>query len=532
MSILVCNHPMKDFETMVNDYLKANKGEGFGLSDLKGIFYTDGGSRVAKSTNYGGWGVHGYLYVDKVTNSNSGCKKAVPTTKGYVTGKADANDVKAFVTTYIDYYGQINDGSTNNIAELLGMMRCLFLIRKLRLSHSLIYADSKYVLQLLIGRETYKNNGYKKADGKDLANQELCISLIEMYDEVLEEADVELHWVKGHSGQFGNECADANATKGCYMAANKLSDVTIVTDSDIKNDISHNGEFLNISTPDDYFGKELEAPKMLSENSLFFTTNGIDIRDNTTYYQASFGKMLNSKDKDERKKLRGKPFADCCISVIELKQPDPVLNNIINIVAEHFPNTGVIECNLTYQTRQSIYSDLIQGGLNTVSVDVNKGVLRLPNDEEIASLTNPVRQAFRLIADFNAVKDFLDRVAESLSETKQLGIDSITDITSYLYEEKQSKTKTTTKLIENDDGFILVPIEIGEGKDKKTTHIPITIGVDTPSRMSLGRMKTIEPKVSIVTWDTMSRTLRFAVMIETTEGIGVWMGIYSNIHLH
>ena len=102
------------------------------------------------------------------------------------------------------------------------------------------------------------------------------------------------------------------------------------------------------------FGKDFDAPKMLSENSLFFTTNGIDIRDNSTYYQASFGKMLNSKDKDERKKLRGKPFADCCVSVIELNKPDPVINNIIDIVANHFPSTGVIECNLAYQTRQAV----------------------------------------------------------------------------------------------------------------------------------------------------------------------------------
>ena len=170
----------------------------------------------------------------------------------------------------------------------------------------------------------------------------------------------------------------------------------------------------------------------------------------------------------------------------------------------------------------------MQGGLNTVSVDVNKGSVLLPNKEEIASLADPVRQSFRLINDFNAVKDFLDRYRAD----NDSGVDSIMDITSYLYEQKESKSKITFKMIDHDDGFVVIPMDIEHNGIKKTTHIPITIGVDTPSRMSLGRMRTIEPKVSLVTWDTLERTLRFAVLIETTEGIGVWMGIYSNIHLH
>lgn len=519
---------MSDFESMVREYLVANKAEEFSTSDLCGVFYTDGGSRVIKSTNYGGWGIHGYLYVDKTTNSNSGCKKAVPTTTGYTTGKIDPKDTKAFVTTYIDYYGSVIDNSTNNKAELLGMIKCLYLIKQLKLKHSIIYADSKYVLGTIEGRETYKNNGFKTAAGKELANVEMCQSMIEMYDEVSEEFDIDLRWVKGHSGNYGNEMADSNATKGCYVASNHHSKVIIKTDDNVTDDYSQDGHFLNIDSPTNYFGRDVEAPKMLSENSLFFTTNGIDIRDNATYYQASFGKMLNGKDKEERKSLRGKPFADCCISVIELNEPDPVLNNIMNIVADNFHSTGVVECNLAYQTRQSIYADLLNGGLNTVSVDTNKGRVVLPNKEELASLTSPVRQAFRLIDDFNAVKDFLDRY----TKRDMLGVDSVTDITSYIYEKSDTKSGTSYKPIEYDKGFIKIPVDIEIKGDKKTTHIPITIGVDTPSKMSLGRMKTIEPEVSLVTWETTLRTLRFAIMIKTTEGIGVWMGIYSNTHLH
>lgn len=529
MSNIVCNYPLVDYENLMIDFLKDNKAEDFRLEDIKGIFYTDGGSRTIDRVNHGGWGVHGYLYIDKDTNSNSGCKKAVPTReKGYISGKIGEKDNKAFVTAYVDYYGSLLTNSTNNKAEMLGMLRCLYLVKQLALKHTVIYADSKYVLGLIENRDKYVENNFKKSDGKELANVELCKSLFELYEEVSEELDIEVKWVKGHNGEYGNEMADRNATRGCYVASNHHRNVVIKTDKDVEDDYRLDGMFFNIETPDDYFGKELEGPKMLSENSLFFTTNGIDIRDNTTYYQASFGKMLNSKDKEERKGLRGKPFADCCVSVIELKEPDPVINNLINIVADNFPNTGVIECNLTYQMRQGVYSDLLKGGLNAVSVDINKGRVLLPNKEELASLTNPVRQTFKLISDFNAVKDFLDRY----TKRNMSGIDSATDITPYLYESKETKKKTTLKVIDHESGAVTVPVDLNVNGTKKTTHIPITIGVDTPSKVSLGRMKTIEPKVTLLTWETTERTVRFATLIESTEGVGLWMGIYSNIHLH
>lgn len=537
MTNLVCNYATKDFNELIKTYLDDNKVTDFTHADLNGVFYTDGGSRVAGNINYGGWGVHGYLYIDKPTNGNCGCKKAVPTKHGYHVGKITEEQDKAFVVAYVDYYGTIHDNSTNNIAELRGMLKCLHLIKQLKLNNCVIHADSEYVLGTIQHKEKYKNNDYQTSSKKPLANQELCKCLIEMYDEVIENTNLELRWVKGHSGDVGNDAADSNATKGCFIAANKIQNIIIKTDSNVVDDYKLGNDYFNIGTPDTYFDiigdavdsvVEAQAPAMLSENSLFFSTNGIDTRDGSTYYQASFGKSLSGKDKEERKKLRGKPFSDCCISVTRLFVPDPVINNIINIVADNFPSTGVIECNLAYQTRKSVYSDLINGGLNSVRVDLNKQCITLHNNEEIASLANPVRQTFKLINDFNEVKEFLDRFIKH----DGYEIDSITDITELLYNKKEGKNKTTYNVLPLTEGVIDVPILVKYNDGCKTTTIPVTIGVDTPSRLSLGRMKNIQPKISLVTWETDLRTLRFATLIESTEGIGVWMGIYSNVHLH
>ena len=158
-----------------------------------------------------------------------------------------------------------------------------------------------------------------------------------------------------------------------------------------------------------------------------------------------------------------------------------------------------------------------------------KFMFLLPNKEEIATIVNPARQSFNLINDFNEVKEFLDRYMRG----NMYGIDSVTEVTDYFYEIKENKNgKVSYKVLEHEEGFVKIPVEFKYREHTIQTTIPITIGVDTPSRMSLGRMKTIEPKMSLVTWDTTGRELRFAILIETCEGIGVWMGIYSNIHLH
>ena len=535
MDNLICKYTRKDFNEMVSAFLTGNKVEDFTKDDLVGVFYTDGGSRVKGGTNYGGWGVHGYTYVDKQTNSNSGSTKATPTKRGYVTGKINSNDEKAFVVNYIDYYGCIPDNSTNNRAEAMAMLKCLYFIKQTGLKKALILADSKYVIGMVEHKETYKKNGFMSSSGKPLANQELCRCVIEMYDEVAEDTKITIDWVKGHSGDYGNDSADSNATKGCYIAANRLGNIITNNDSRVVDDYNVGDDYFNIGTPDNYFTvggddvtEDVEASKMLSENSLFFTTNGIDIRENTTYYQASFGKAATGKDKAERKMLRGKPFSDCCISVVKLFEPDPVINSIINLTADNFPNTGVIECNLSYQTRKSVYTDLMNGGLNSIRVDINKERVTLPNDEELAALSNPVRQTFKLINDFNAVKEFLDR----FTKHDCFEIDTVTDITELLYDKKEGKKKVAYKVKPFDEGYITVTVNIGTSEDPVYTNVPVSIGVDTPSRVSLGRMKDILPKISLVTWQTDARSLRFATLIETTQGIGVWMGIYSNVHLH
>ena len=75
----------------------------------------------------------------------------------------------------------------------------------------ILYTDSKYVLQ---GIEewihNWKKRGWKGANKRPVKNIELWKEL----DELRDEHNIKWNWVKGHSGDPGNETADMLANRG------------------------------------------------------------------------------------------------------------------------------------------------------------------------------------------------------------------------------------------------------------------------------------------------------------------------------
>lgn len=99
--------------------------------------------------------------------------------------------------------------TTNNQMELQAVIEALnFLNRK---SDVTLYTDSQYVKN---GVEkwmyNWKKNGWKTAAKKPVKNKEYWIHL----DEALKKHNVSWKWVKGHSGDIGNEKADELANRG------------------------------------------------------------------------------------------------------------------------------------------------------------------------------------------------------------------------------------------------------------------------------------------------------------------------------
>lgn len=99
--------------------------------------------------------------------------------------------------------------TTNNRMELLAAIKALSALREP--CDVELFTDSKYVMQGI--KEwlfNWKKNNWKTAGKKDVKNKDLWQQL----DKETQRHNINWSWVKGHSGNPGNELADELANRG------------------------------------------------------------------------------------------------------------------------------------------------------------------------------------------------------------------------------------------------------------------------------------------------------------------------------
>ncbi len=102
-----------------------------------------------------------------------------------------------------------DDNTTNNRMELTAAIEALNALRGHR--EVRLYTDSKYVMDgIKEWMPNWKKRGWKTANRKPVKNQDLWQAL----DEAAERHSIEWRWVRGHTGNPGNEEADALANRG------------------------------------------------------------------------------------------------------------------------------------------------------------------------------------------------------------------------------------------------------------------------------------------------------------------------------
>ncbi len=101
--------------------------------------------------------------------------------------------------------------TTNNRMELVGAIKALEKLNKKDGVSLTIRTDSTYVRKgITEWLSTWKKNNWRKSDKKPVENKELW----EQLDKIAAKHLVDWEWVKGHSGDEGNEIADSLARKG------------------------------------------------------------------------------------------------------------------------------------------------------------------------------------------------------------------------------------------------------------------------------------------------------------------------------
>ena len=99
--------------------------------------------------------------------------------------------------------------TTNNRMELTAAIEALNALKGSQ--RVILHTDSKYVMHgITEWMANWKKRGWKTAAKKPVKNQDLWIAL----DDAISRHDIQWKWVKGHSGNDGNEEADALANLG------------------------------------------------------------------------------------------------------------------------------------------------------------------------------------------------------------------------------------------------------------------------------------------------------------------------------
>ena len=99
--------------------------------------------------------------------------------------------------------------TTNNRMEMMAVIEGLRALK--RGGHVTVYSDSQYVVNAVNQgwAERWRANGWRRNKVERALNPDLWDELLDQLDR----HDVDLQWVRGHSGNPGNERADALAVR-------------------------------------------------------------------------------------------------------------------------------------------------------------------------------------------------------------------------------------------------------------------------------------------------------------------------------
>jgi len=133
----------------------------------------------------------------------------------YTDGACKGNPGPGGWGVYMQYNEHIKEMSggeqetTNNRMELMAAIMALEALKKP--TAVALYTDSKYVLQgITEWMDNWKKKGWKTAAKKPVKNEDLWRRL----DLAITKHEINWIWVKGHSGDEGNEKADMLANRG------------------------------------------------------------------------------------------------------------------------------------------------------------------------------------------------------------------------------------------------------------------------------------------------------------------------------
>lgn len=136
----------------------------------------------------------------------------------YTDGACKGNPGKGgwgfFVRNTNQKYYAGEENTTNNRMELFAVIKAMQFLKNENVNgNSHIYTDSQYVyLGITKWLSTWKKKNWKNSRNTLVRNDDLW----KLLDKLMEQTNVDFHWIRAHNGDYGNEIADELANKGIY----------------------------------------------------------------------------------------------------------------------------------------------------------------------------------------------------------------------------------------------------------------------------------------------------------------------------
>jgi ribonuclease HI len=476
------------------------------------VLYTDGSFRQNKA----GWGIHGYTFTN-VAMSSKAATKQQPTSKGY-------KDVPAAETVtvidYIDSYGSVEKNPTNNTAELSAAIGAFEYALKTPSQSLLMMMDSEYVRKGLTQFvPKWEKNGWVKADGMPVANIDYWKQLSSLRKEWLAPMrSLDMQWVKGHSGDMGNDKADANALLGAGHEA-KASPVVVEQEGAKVNKL-----------------KKQPVNPLIMESRLLFGFNGEDPADNY-YYMYNLARMHNyggkpqDTPKDKLAKadlLIGRPISEATFGVFKGFEPDAYIESVIDLHAKTFnknmPELGVLHLGNAFNA--NIRNLIETAGTDMLTKHEDIDVLATGDFRLITRTLNPPRRANDAVATFQILQRQLD---DCLSGTLGKGVDSF-DITDHFFEQVSAGKKEIRQLLKTITQNVeaIRPKVTFAGEE---IELKLCLGIDIPTRNQLNRIGAGYTKVEVLVIAVGPRAYTYATVFRTDEGAAIYQSPYMQFIL-
>ncbi len=488
------------------------------------VLYTDGGCKP-KPKSYGAWGVHGYLYTNGETKQSTGAK-AKPTNAGYgIDGNANIT-----LHHYVDMTGCV-ENTTNNEVEAKALENALTWTIQLREHvgtpiNVVIRADSQYVLNSYTQYlETWKKNGWKKRDGSEISNVATWKNVDELKTQLASlNQPITMNWVKGHSGDVGNDKADAlcNQTMAWFTNGHQRLEYTL-------------------SPAQGYWKPKGEVRKWFLESRYYFSSQETHECEGYHFYRLGrHGKSKTGKKKTdaeiERSKREmnaqlGKALPDTIFCVMATKEPEPVLNTLRTFHLNHLSTKDLGHVTIVPMDtvlNPMVYSTLLERGSKELCFNGKDQATYDSQGKELCRTQNPPYLSLRAQNYFNELSRRLVRyMSGQLTETERQ-----IDISHLLFSKTlDKKGKEIVKHINHQVSSISTEVPVWSEAGDRHVSIVLTFDVDLPKNRILHGVSGECPTITLITWPVGGGLFEYAIYMHTDTDHGIWRSVFSSFSL-